>query len=90
MSNRNQYGLFAGHHYYPQGGVYDWRGFGDTIDELMSRFSKNGAAWATDAGGSYVDAWGHIVDMDTMQIVLLCSIPFGGRVAEFCGPEGDV
>lgn len=61
-------GLFAGHHYYPEGGANDFRAFGETVDELKEMYKRNGAKWSK-AVGTYSDPWGQIVDMETMKIL---------------------
>ena len=64
----NTYCLFAGDSYYPQGGTADFRGFG-TIDELKANYADKFRFW----GGS--DAWGDIVDHESMQSVLTARGP---------------
>lgn len=58
--------LFAGHNYYPKGGIDDIVARG-TVDELKVYFQ----AHAKDiANYSYVDNWGQIVDAATLECVL--------------------
>lgn len=54
------YGLFAGSRYYPEGGAWDFRGFGD-LGTLKSYYAKNISRWAD------CSPWGQIVDMATMK-----------------------
>ncbi len=57
--------LFAGHRFYPNGGIDDLVARG-TVDELKAYFQ----AHAKDiAGYSYVDNWGQIVDAATLECV---------------------
>lgn len=60
--------LFAGHHYYPSGGMQDLHMRG-SIDELKAYF----VACKDDvADGSYIDNWGQIVRLDTLDVVEKC------------------
>ena len=60
--------LFAGHHYYPAGGMHDLHMRG-TVDELKAYFV---ACKGDVANGSYIDNWGQIVRADTLDIELRC------------------
>lgn len=60
------YLLFAGHHYYPNGGMSDLQARGDTPAHLMRHFKSNAKGIA---GASYIDNWGQIVDTMTMKVV---------------------
>ena len=68
MSNR--LGLFAGHYYYPSGGAEDFRAFADNEELLKQLYADNADKWSRDEG-SYPDPWGQIVDMGTMEILLV-------------------
>jgi hypothetical protein len=63
-SKRNRYVLFAGQNYYPDGGWYDMEGMSDDIDSLADAVKRL----------SDIDWW-HIVDMDTMETVLISIHP---------------
>lgn len=61
-----EYLLFAGHCYYPKGGMDDLVATG-TIEELKEYFLVN----ARDiAAGSYVHNWAEIVETKTLRVVL--------------------
>lgn len=62
-----RYLLFAGHDYYPDGGIDDLRHQADTIDELKQYFKDN---HRDISGHSYTSNWGHIVDAETFKVAL--------------------
>lgn len=67
--------LFAGHNYYPEGGVGDFRGFFQTVDHAQRAF----IASAVDiAGDSYIDNWGQIVDPSTMEVLYMGYVGYTG------------
>lgn len=59
--------LFAGHKYYPDGGIADLVARG-TIDELKKYFQENAKAIA--GPGGYIHNWGQIVNAETLECVL--------------------
>ena len=61
-----KYLLFAGHNYYPEGGVKDYRMQG-TVEECKKWFEEHKRDISA---GSYVDNWAQIVDEETFDIVL--------------------
>jgi hypothetical protein len=69
--------LFAGHHYYPNGGVNDFHGSFDTITD-----AKNWAAENIEkiSGSSYIDNWCHIVVRDTFEIISMFEQDSRGNV----------
>ena len=72
----SKYILFAGHHYYPRGGMFDFHTI-DTLEACMEYFAKEKQRIA---GHSYCDNWGHIVDPKSLKIVR-----FGS-----CNEQGEV
>lgn len=62
-----KYALFAGDQYYPLGGIFDFRGFYDTVEKAAAAGSHGSA----DVHGYFVHEydWYHVVDMSTMEIV---------------------
>jgi|SRR5882672_2307665 len=56
-----RYALFTGENYYPNGGAWDFKCFGDTIEELKARADTS------------EDNWAHIAEVATMNIVLKCT-----------------
>ena len=55
------YLLFAGDHYYPEGGAYDLQGKFDTIEEALA--AHNPAAFDYDGG------WANLLCLDTLKVV---------------------
>lgn len=70
--------LFAGHNYYPKGGIDDLVSSG-TVDELKDYFQKNSKKIASASG--YINNWGQIVNPETMLCVLWGSLYFIGHDA---------
>ncbi|MCH7696295.1 MAG: hypothetical protein IIB73_08390 [Proteobacteria bacterium] len=68
MKEKAKYLLFAGHHYYPRGGIDDLRADADSIKALEDWFFDNAIIIAKDGGG-YIDNWGQIVEYKSMEIV---------------------
>lgn len=68
--------LFAGHNYYPNGGIADLFARG-TIEDLKKYFQEN--AEAISGSGGYIDNWGQIVSADTLECVLLGELDHDGR-----------
>ena len=62
-----KYLLFAGHNYYPDGGARDLFCQANSVEELKDVFLNE---WDTIRGGSYIDNWGHIVEKESMKIIL--------------------
>lgn len=60
------YLLFAGHSYYPKGGIKDLRARG-TVEELKAIFLRDAKKIAD---GQYIDNWGQIVNASTLEVVL--------------------
>lgn len=56
-----QYLLFAGRSYYPNGGINDYQGSFDDIDEAYMYFLKNEDQESWD--------WYHIIDKETLKTV---------------------
>ena len=75
--------LFAGHAYYPAGGIDDLVARG-TVDELKRYFEEH-AQEIADRTNRYVDNWGQIVDASTMECVLRGEIGRGSRSGEDLG-----
>lgn len=69
----NNYILFAGHNYYPEGGSLDFRAFGKTIDELKELFKKNRLEYGKCPGGGSPDPWGVIAEAKTMKTLWWCN-----------------
>lgn len=62
-----KYGLFGGDFYYAQGGMNDFRGSFDTLDEAVSE------------GENMLTDWFHVYDMETLKRVAQSEYaPFGG------------
>lgn len=74
--------LFAGHHYYPKGGIDDLVARG-SIEELKQYFQTR-AQDIADRRGGYIDNWGQIVDATTMLCVLR-----GEMAEEHATPEWE-
>lgn len=74
--------LFAGHHYYPRGGVQDLVARG-TVEELKRYFQDNAKDIAED---NYIDNWGHIVNGQSMLIEWYGELRTGKEIAEWCVP----
>lgn len=62
---KKEYLLFAGHRYYPRGGMKDLC-FRGTQDECKKYFLLHAGDIAHE---SYIDNWGQIVDMSTLEII---------------------
>lgn len=60
--------LFAGHHYYPGGGMNDLCAQG-SVDELKLYFKRHKQKIA---GDSYIDNWGQIVCIGTFEVFEEC------------------
>lgn len=58
----NGVGLFAGDNYYPHGGVHDWKGRFDTVEDAEAHL---GVYCGADISGS----WAHVVDMRSLAII---------------------
>lgn len=69
-----EYLLFAGHHYYPHGGIDDLQARGD-IEYLKAYFLEHAAEIANE---SYIDNWGQIVDAITLRCVLVGEVEHVG------------
>ncbi len=63
-----KYLLFAGHRHYPLGGVEDFHGDFDSIDEAKKWFGSNPDK-ISNPKSDYIDHWCQIVDKDTFEIV---------------------
>ena len=57
--NMEKYYLFAGHRYYPEGGMDDFRGEFESIEDAKRWYEDNEQLIS---GDSYIDNWGHVVD----------------------------
>lgn len=76
--------LFAGHRYYPQGGISDLVVRG-TADELKSCFQYNAKKIAR---GDYINLWAQIVRADTLECVLWGELSHAeGNLSEPGEPE---
>lgn len=76
--------LFAGHCYYPQGGISDLVARG-SVDELKSYFQNNAKKIAR---GNYIDLWAQIVRSDTLECVLWGELSHvAGNLSETVEPE---
>lgn len=64
------YLLFSGHHYYPCGGVDDYKGDFDTVLEAYQSF-KDGymPEWSVEGDEKDFDEWYQVVESATMRIV---------------------
>jgi len=63
---KNKYLLFAGHRYYPEGGIADYWGSWNSTSEANNWFHNNSKVISR---GNYIDNWGQIVDRDTFEII---------------------
>lgn len=61
-----KYLLFAGHNYYPAGGVLDFIGDYDTLEEALEEANRK-EGWEDYKTEVY--DWWHVVDHDTMEII---------------------
>lgn len=66
MTFPSKYLLFAGHNYYPDGGVRDLVASADTVEELQQYFIDH----AEEIAQSYINNWGQIVEHSSMEVVL--------------------
>ena len=59
--------LFAGDHYYPSGGIQDFIGDFDDLEDARAkvRHHRENSTWGLDPDFTY--DWYHIVDMDTRK-----------------------
>lgn len=62
-----RYWLFAGKDYYPNGGIEDFKGDFDSVEDAKAAFDNAQAAEKIDNRKS---DWAHIVDSTTAQIVV--------------------
>ena len=61
-----KYLLFAGHNYYPKGGIDDFHGSFKSIMEAKEWFYTNLRV----INDNYIDHWGQIVERETLKCVL--------------------
>lgn len=61
-----KYLMFAGHSYYPKGGIDDLVGLADNIDDLKRMLERDTYKIAD---GDNIELWAHIVETATMKIV---------------------
>ena len=72
----SKYLLFAGHNYYPRGGVGDLVTSADTVEELQQYFVDHAYDIANDGS---IDNWCDIVEHSTMKSVLKGKVESAGR-----------
>lgn len=60
--------LFAGDHYYPEGGWDDFQGFFDTAEEAFAKAKEK--IIFEDNSGSYSFDWYNVVDALTWEVVI--------------------
>jgi hypothetical protein len=63
-----KYLLFVGDNYYPKGGMDDFAGIFDTVEDAMEK-GEEGTPYKDGSGYSFND-WYHIVEHDTMNLIL--------------------
>lgn len=62
-----KYMLFAGTNYYPRGGALDFIGFYPTVEDAQKAFVERAGEISK---GEAIDNWGHVVDYETMEIMV--------------------
>lgn len=66
-----KYLLFAGDNYYPDGGLLDYKGDFDTVEDAIEWARKNYKKIGNEGlvQKKYIDQWGHVVRSVDMSIV---------------------
>lgn len=64
------YLLFAGSNYYPSGGMQDYKGDFDSVEEAITHFKEGTIRWpGEDCQYTVFDDWFHVAYRNDMSIV---------------------